>query len=34
MSGIVEIRDYTIEKEWFEQYKEWAEIAVPWQKSI
>ena len=32
MSGIVEIRDYTIEKEWWDQYKEWAEIAVPWLK--
>ena len=32
MTGIVEIRDYTIEKEWFDKYKEWAEIALPWLK--
>ena len=30
---IYEIRDYTIESEWFEAYKEWAkEIAAPWLK--
>lgn len=32
--AIVEIRDYTIEPEWFEQYKEWAnELAAPWLKA-
>ncbi len=31
--GIVEIRDYTIEPEWFEAYKKWAkEMAAPWLK--
>ena len=25
MSGIVEIRDYTIERDWLEEYKDWAE---------
>ncbi len=31
---IVEIRDYTIEPEWFEPYKQWAiEEAVPWLKA-
>ena len=30
MSGIVEIRDYTIEAKWFEQYVEWAKVAAPW----
>ena len=33
MPGIVEIRDYTIEAEWFERYKVWAETAVPWLKA-
>ena len=33
MAGIVEIRDYTIEAEWFERYKVWAETAVPWLKA-
>ena len=34
MSGIVEIRDYTIEAEHFAVYKEWAnKIAAPWLKS-
>jgi hypothetical protein len=29
--AIVEIRDYTIEAEWFEAYKVWAvELAAPW----
>ncbi|MGF1598711.1 MAG: hypothetical protein ACFCVK_17585 [Acidimicrobiales bacterium] len=29
--GIVEIRDYTIEPEWFEAYREWArDHAAPW----
>tara|TARA_B110000908_G_C10051495_1_gene356400 strand:+ start:423 stop:770 length:348 start_codon:yes stop_codon:yes gene_type:complete len=33
MSGIVEIRDYTIERDWLEEYKDWAEkMAVPWLK--
>ena len=32
MSGIVEIRDYTIEEKWFEQYVEWAKVAAPWLK--
>lgn len=32
MSGIVEIRDYTIEAKWFEQYVEWAKVAAPWLK--
>jgi len=31
MSGIVEIRDYTIDPSWFEAYKVWAnELAAPW----
>ena len=31
MSGIVEIRDYTIEPDQFEAYKEWAvSLAAPW----
>ena len=30
---IYEIRDYTIESEWFGAYKEWAkDIAAPWLK--
>ena len=30
---IYEIRDYTIESEWFDAYKEWAkDIAAPWLK--
>ena len=30
---IYEIRDYTIENEWFDAYKEWAkDIAAPWLK--
>ena len=33
MAGIVEIRDYTIEAEWFDRYKVWAETAVPWLKA-
>ena len=35
MSGpIVEIRDYTIEAEWLEAYRQWAEeIAAPWLKA-
>ena len=34
MSGpIVEIRDYTIEADWLEAYRKWAEeIAAPWLK--
>ena len=32
MSGIVEIRYYTIEAKWFEQYVEWAKVAAPWLK--
>ena len=29
--GIVEIRDYTIDAEWFDAYKVWAnELAAPW----
>ncbi|WP_419946748.1 hypothetical protein [Candidatus Poriferisodalis sp.] len=29
--AIVEVRDYTIDPEWFEAYKEWAtEHAAPW----
>ena len=29
--AIVEIRDYTIEAEWFEAYRDWAsELAGPW----
>ena len=32
--AIVEIRDYTIEADWFEAYKIWAiELAVPWLKA-
>ncbi|MGI9596925.1 MAG: hypothetical protein ACR2QK_12240 [Acidimicrobiales bacterium] len=32
--GIVEIRDYTIESEWFPAYREWAiNDAVPWLKA-
>ncbi len=32
--AIVEIRDYTIEAEWFERYKVWAiELAAPWLKA-
>ena len=32
--AIVEIRDYTIEQEWFEAYKKWAiEEAAPWLKA-
>ena len=34
MAGIVEIGDYTIEAEWFDRYKVWAETAVPWQRPI
>ncbi|MCP3989020.1 MAG: hypothetical protein GY724_08095 [Actinomycetia bacterium] len=31
---IVEIRDYTIEPEWFDAYREWArDLAVPWLKA-
>jgi hypothetical protein len=35
MSGaIVEVRDYTIDPEWFESYKVWAEdLAGPWLKN-
>ncbi|MEM7003952.1 MAG: hypothetical protein AAF529_24410, partial [Pseudomonadota bacterium] len=34
MSGIVEVRDYTIEAEWFPAYCEWArELAAPWLKA-
>ncbi len=34
MSGIVEIRDYTIEPERIEEYKAWAtEQAAPWLKA-
>lgn len=33
-NAIVEIRDYTIEAEWFERYKVWAiEEAAPWLKA-
>ncbi len=29
--GIVEVRDYTIEPEWFEAYRDWAQdLAAPW----
>ena len=29
--GFVEIRDYTIDPEWFDRYREWAvELAAPW----
>ncbi len=32
--AIVEIRDYTIEPEWFERYKVWANAeAAPWLKA-
>ena len=32
--AIVEIRDYTIEADWFEAYKVWAnELAAPWLKA-
>ncbi|MEM7018711.1 MAG: hypothetical protein AAF512_15390 [Pseudomonadota bacterium] len=32
--AIVEVRDYTIEAEWFEAYKKWAiELAAPWLKA-
>lgn len=31
--AIVEIRDYTIEPEWFDAYREWAiSLAAPWLK--
>ena len=32
MAYIYEIRDYTIEPEWFPAYKEWAKLVVPWLK--
>ncbi len=33
-NSIYEIRDYTIESEWFDAYKTWAkELAAPWLKS-
>lgn len=32
--GLVEIRDYTIEPEWFDAYRVWArDHAVPWLKA-
>jgi len=32
--AIVEIRDYTIDPEWFDAYKKWAnELAAPWLKA-
>ena len=32
-NAIVEIRDYTIDQEWFDAYKEWAKnLAGPWLK--
>ena len=32
--GIVEIRDYTIDPEWFDAYKQWAiDEAAPWLKA-
>ncbi|MGB5759086.1 MAG: hypothetical protein WBM50_19390 [Acidimicrobiales bacterium] len=32
--GIVEIRDYTIEPQWFPAYRDWASrFAVPWLKA-
>jgi len=32
--AIVEIRDYTIEVEWFEAYRRWAQrLAAPWLKA-
>lgn len=32
--GIVEVRDYTIEPEWFEAYRDWArDLAAPWLKA-
>lgn len=32
--AIVEIRDYTIEPEWFDAYKDWAErLASPWLRA-
>ena len=32
-NAIVEIRDYTIDPEWFDAYKEWAKnLAGPWLK--
>lgn len=32
--AIVEIRDYTIEPEWFDAYKEWADrLAAPWLRA-
>ena len=32
--GLVEIRDYTIEAEWFPAYREWAtKYAAPWLKA-
>lgn len=32
--AIVEIRDYTIEPEWFEAYRDWAHrLAAPWLKA-
>jgi len=31
--AIVEIRDYTIDPEWFDAYKDWAKnLAGPWLK--
>lgn len=32
--GIVEVRDYTIEPEWFDAYRDWArDLAGPWLMS-
>ena len=32
--AIVEVRDYTIESDWFEAYRDWADrLAVPWLKA-
>ena len=32
--GLVEIRDYTIEPEWFDAYRDWArDHAAPWLKA-
>ena len=31
-NAIVQIRDYTINTEWFDDYKEWQNLAGPWLK--
>ena len=31
-NAIVQIRDYTINTEWFDDYKEWQNLVGPWLK--